>query len=564
MPRTFYTIDDLAKFCMENNFTNFSAKEHNNKPLIIQSFETFEAAESVNDGLLPVKLMACHVGLNRNKSSISEDTMRRRMGSFKGRPILANIIKTETGEYEFHSHDMTINEDNEVEYIERPVGVISEVEEPYLEYNKEEDKTYLHVSGNIFTDYSRAADILERRRTCKCSVEIAVNEMSWNADENYLSIDDFIFMGVTILGYEQDGVTEIQEGMKGSKITIDNFSAKQNSMFNENYSNQIIDLLSNINNKLDNLSYTKLNEKGVEKEMNHFEELLTKYGVTAEQCEFDYENMTDEELDAKFAELFDDGEGEGEASTEGAESTEGEAETETETEGEEETVEETEETESEAVVPTSDEESEEEVSDDSIPAGKKKEYELTFRLSHDDIKYGLYNLLDAMGCMCYIFEVYDDMFIYQSWEDGRCYKHTYSKDGDNLALEGDPVEVFSTWVTKEEKDALETLKADYAVLKEFKENIEAAELKAEKDAVFASPEYADICETEEFKALVADADKYSVEEVKVKADLLFAAHVKAVGNFAVKKPAAKSNSIGVNLKAKPSKKAQAFGGLFDE
>lgn len=557
MPRTFYTIDDLVKFCMENNFTNFSAKEHNNKPLILQSFESFEVAEDANDGLLPVKLMACHVGLNRNKSAISEDNMRRRMSTFKGRPILAHIIKTDTGEYEFHSHDMTINEDNEIEYIEQPVGVISQLEEPYLEYNKDEDKTFLNVSGHIFTDYSRAAEILERRRTCKCSVEIAVNEMSWNADENYLSIDDFTFMGVTILGYEQDGVTEIQEGMKGSKITIDNFSAKQNSMFNENYSNQIIDLLSNINAKLDNLSYTKLNEKGVEKEMNHFEELLTKYGVTVEQCEFDYESMTDEELDAKFAELFDEGsEGEGESAPEGEESAEGEIET----------IDEIEEPEVEVVdeEPTEEPEVEEEVINDDIPGKKKEEYELTFKLSHDDIRYGLYNLMEATGCWCYIFEVYDDMFIYQSWEDGKCYKYTYSKDGDNLALEGDPIEVFSTWVTKEEKEALEKLKADYAMLKEFKENIEATELKAEKDAVFASPEYADIRDTEEFKALETDAEKYSVEEIKVKADLLFAAHVKTVGSFAAAKPAKKSNSIGVNLKSKPNKKAQAFGGLFDE
>lgn len=558
MPRTFYTIDDLVKFCMENNFTTFSAKEHNNKPLILQSFENFEVAEDANDGLLPVKLMACHVGLNRNKSAISEDNMRRRMSTFKGRPILAHIIKTDTGEYEFHSHDMIINEDNEIEYIEQPVGVISQLEEPYLEYNKDEDKTFLNVSGHIFTDYSRAAEILERRRTCKCSVEIAVNEMSWNADENYLSIDDFTFMGVTILGYEQDGVTEIQEGMKGSKITIDNFSAKQNSMFNENYSNQIIDLLSNINAKLDNLSYTKLNEKGVEKEMNHFEELLTKYGVTAEQCEFDYESMTDEELDAKFAELFDEGsEGEGESAPEGEESVEGEIET----------IDETEEPEVEVVDEEPIEEpevEEEEVIDDDIPGKKKEEYELTFKLSHDDIRYGLYNLMEATGCWCYIFEVYDDMFIYQSWEDGKCYKYTYSKDGDNLALEGDPIEVFSTWVTKEEKEALEKLKADYAMLKEFKENIEATELRAEKDAVFASPEYANIRDTEEFKALETDAEKYSVEEIKVKADLLFAAHVKTVGSFAATKPAKKSNSIGVNLKSKPNKKAQAFGGLFDE
>ena len=41
--RTFYTVDDLYKFCKENNFSKFSSKEHGNKPLVLQSIESFEA-----------------------------------------------------------------------------------------------------------------------------------------------------------------------------------------------------------------------------------------------------------------------------------------------------------------------------------------------------------------------------------------------------------------------------------------------------------------------------------------------------------------------------------------
>ena len=33
MPRTFYTIDDLAAFCKNNNFSHFNSKEHDNTPL---------------------------------------------------------------------------------------------------------------------------------------------------------------------------------------------------------------------------------------------------------------------------------------------------------------------------------------------------------------------------------------------------------------------------------------------------------------------------------------------------------------------------------------------------
>ena len=296
MPRTFYTIDDLYTFCKNNNFTKFNSKD-TGAPLIIQSFETFEASDNIQDGFLNVKLMACHVGVNRNGSSISESVMNKYKNSFKGRPILGSIFKTDTGEYEFHSHDMQMTEDG-IEYIEQPLGAISELKEPYLEYNKDNDKTYLMVEGHIYEDYSRATEILQRRKTCKCSVEIAVEDMSYNADEDYLSIDAFSFRGVTILGYEQDGVTEIQEGMEGSKITIDSFSEKNNSMFSTDCQVKLIETLEKLNNTLSTFTInSKQEDKEVFGEMNHFEELLAKYGVSADECDFDYESMTDEELD---------------------------------------------------------------------------------------------------------------------------------------------------------------------------------------------------------------------------------------------------------------------------
>ena len=195
------------------------------------------------------------------------------MSSFKGRPILGSIFKADTGEYEFHSHDMEIDEEGNVEYIEQPVGVISQVKEPYLEYDKENDKTYLMVEGHIFEDYSKAAEILQRHKTCKCSVEIAVDEMNWNADENYLSIDSFTFRGVTVLGYEQDGKTAIEEGMKGSKITIEDFSEK-NSMFTQDCQNKLLDTLEKLNTTLSAFQNKDYEQKGVKEEMNKLANLM--------------------------------------------------------------------------------------------------------------------------------------------------------------------------------------------------------------------------------------------------------------------------------------------------
>ena len=64
-------------------------------------------------------------------------------------------------------------------------------------------------------------------------------------------------------------------------------------------------------------------------------------------------------------------------------------------------------------------------------------------------------------------------------------------------------------------------------MREFKSNYEAAQLKAEKEAILKKEEYACLVENESFKKLVDEVDKYSVEELSVKADLVLAAYAKA-------------------------------------
>ena len=161
MARKFYTIDDLYDFCKDNRFEKFNSAEHG-APLVIQSIGTFASEDKVVDGLLPVTLKSCHTGKNANRSGISDSTMKECKQSFQGRPILGAIYKTDTGEYEFRSHDMKIVQDDdgntEIEYIEQPIGVISQTEDPYLEFDEELDKNFLMVKGTIFADYSKAAE----------------------------------------------------------------------------------------------------------------------------------------------------------------------------------------------------------------------------------------------------------------------------------------------------------------------------------------------------------------------------------------------------------------------
>jgi hypothetical protein len=541
MPKKYYTLDDLYQFCKNNNFSHFSAKESGG-PIIVQSYGEFDAQVESNQGLVPVTLQACHTELNRNSSFISEDTMTRALPSFANKPILGYIHQLDDGTYDFYTHNISYVEDEDsedgmrIEYDERPIGVVPESCNAHLEYDEEKDKTYVVVTGYIYEDYgNRAVDIIKNNGgKTKVSVEIAVNEMSYNAKEGYLNIDDMYFMGVTCLGKTPDGEI-VHEGMEGSNLKLDNFSAKENSMFSADISDKIVDLLSNINEKLDNLSNTQFKEKGVENEMSHFEELLEQYGKTVEDIDFDYENMTDEELDSKFAELFDvdEHDNEGVIVTEGKEPEE------------------------EVVVVEEEDEEEETVVEN---------HELKYELSHDDVRYALYNLIAAKSeddyYYTWIAEVYDSKFIYQDCRENKFYRQKYTKDGDNVALDGEPVEVFSEWLSKAEKDALDELKADYAELKNFKETYDAEQIKAEKVAVLDSEAYAEIKETDEFEALVSEMDNYSVEEIKVKADLLFAESMKKKFNFE-DKANNKPHSVGINFNAKPTKK-KPYGKLFND
>ena len=79
-------------------------------------------------------------------------------------------------------------------------------------------------------------------------------------------------------------------------------------------------MLEQLNTKIDNLSnftiqgnaQSKLEEGGNDA-VTKFEELLSKYGKTVEDITFDYENLSDEELEAKFEEIFGEDNADGEA-----------------------------------------------------------------------------------------------------------------------------------------------------------------------------------------------------------------------------------------------------------
>lgn len=553
--KKYLTIEDLITFCKQSNMNTFSAKDAGG-PIIIQSFGEMNTSDTSTMGLTPCTLQACHTELNRNHSFIEDSVMQNALASFSNRPILGYVHQLDDESWDFWDHRMEIEEDGDkarVEYLERPIGVIPESCNAHLEYDEDYKKNYVVVNGYIYDDYgNRALDIIkENDGKVSVSVELAINSMSYNAKENYLNIEDFTFMGVTCLGKMPDG-TVVQPGMEGSNLKLDNFSAKQNSMFttNENYQEKLIKTLEKLNGVLESFNNNS-EEKGCDT-MNKFEELLAKYHKEASDITFETEGLSDDELEAKFAEMFEDEEPKNDDG-EGVDNGEGEGDNDPEP-----------------------------ITTEEEACGKKKKkcsidengnMSVSFEISHEDIRGALYNLLGVYeeedNEWYWITNVYDDYFIFENWDGNKLYKQSYSVDGDNVALSGDRQEVFKMILTESEKLAIEKMREDYSALeakynelKTFKDNYEAAQLQAQKDAIFAKSEYSVIADDEAFKTLIADAEKYSVDEVEAKAKAIFADYVIKTGTFSAKDNSEKKPKVlGFNFNKKETKSGP-YGNLF--
>lgn len=548
MARQILTLDSLYKFFVEQNQTfNFSSKE-SGKPIVVTTNGFFETNQTDMPGMLMLELKVCHTETNRNGSHISESNMENAMPTLKYRPILAYIHELEDGTKDFYAHNMEIveNEDGEAEinYIEKQVGCFT-ADEPWLKYDEDKDKTYVHAYAVIPEGYTDAADIIRRKNGTKVSCELVINELSYNAKEKYLDLTDFYFGGCTLLGCDENG-NEIGEGMLGARADITDFCYKE-PIFT--YQDKMIDVLEKLNTTLSNFN-TNTTQKGGN-EMNKFEELLAQYGVTTDDVTFEIEGLSDEELEAKFKETFE-GDGDNDTSSDDEEGSDN--------------------TDDTTVVNDVNDDDDDDDNDGDDNDDNMFTRTFTVELSHDDIRSALYVLIkqyENEDEYYYIREVYDSYFVMQDWWNNKIYKQNYAVDGEDVSLDGDRVEVFEILVTKEEKEALDALKENYAALesqynelKEFKDNYDATQLHAQREAILNSEEYSVLKDNEDFKALISEMDKFSVEELRVKADLVFAAHVKTLGEFSVKKEEEnKVKSIGINFNRKETKK-KPYGNLF--
>lgn len=524
MAKKILTVEDLLAFCEQNKLYSFDSHD-TGKEIVVEIPATFESEEEEDnkhvEGLAPFKSKAFHDHVNLNGSNIEEETFEDELPSAHFRPILANVVKTEDGELDFGAHDFHVEEEDgekKIVYDERPIGVING-DLTTIEYDEDAKVNRAILQGYLFAEYcSDEMAILERRGTVDCSVELSVRKMSYDAKNKVINLDSYYVSGLTLLGAEH------QPGMAGSDFGLVEFNKKEFKL-----DEKFIEVLEKLNTTLS--AFNKSEKGGTT--VTKFEELLQKYGKTVEDVTFEYENLSDEELEAKFAEVFEEHETEPE--------------------------------------PQANEIFAQAMSD------KVKE----FALSLNEKLRAIYELVgNTYTDDWYSVDVYEDekRLDMHGYFNEKHYRQSYTENEGVFALEGDRVETFARYLTQEELDKFEGVKAENeSVLAENEaikaENEELKQYKADKEFEIAHAErmaviadYSSISETEEYKSLLNDIDKYSKDEIVEKADAIVGKYARQGKQFSFEKkqetPAYKP-AVRMSVSEDTKNTAPAYGGIFD-
>lgn len=549
--RKIMSVNELYSFCLKNNFSHFSSDE-SGKELMVRMNGNFEKENENEDkhkeGLTPFVSRAFHDHVNLNMSEISEESFNENVPSANFRPILAHITTNSDDELDFGSHDYYITSDKDgndkVVYEEQPIGVI-DGNKTSIEYDEKAKVNRAVLHGYLYDEYCQdAIDILNRRGTVDCSIELNIRELSFNAKNGTLVLDDFYVSGLTLLS------KDVNPGMAGSNFKIEDFAVDKNAI--ETFSNdKLVETLEKLTSILESFEIKEKNTKGgTELKKENFEEEVTENEEVTETEESEEEVTTPEE---ESEETVEESSEEDPKTTEPVEDGQEEPEQAVEEETEDTT---TEESEAESF-------------------SKNELFNKLFDISFEDIRYALNALCSIYrndSEWCYVSQVYDEYFIMQDWDSDKYYKQSYTREDDNIALAGERTEMFAMLLTESEKISIEEMRSNYAELKAFKEEVELNELREQKKSILDSEKYEILAQKDEegkfinkdYEKLVSEMDNYSLADLETEIKVLHSDYVSEHGNFALSKPEKKETTtkkqfVSVNKKAaKPSR----YGKLF--
>lgn len=529
-----YSLEDLYNLISSKKADYNFSSDATGYQLSVQVPAQFEVMkENGDDSLLFCRVKLMHSGENRNHSNVTDEALVKAGKTLAYKPILANFMEytDENGEIlkDFTSHDMELNEDGSTTYLEKQIGCFT-ADDPSFEVEEDTGHNFMYGYCAIPVGYTDAASIIERKDGTKVSVELAVNELSYNVETHVLDLTDVVVLGATCLGKDPITLADVGEGMKNARLDIVDFSVENNGIVNR-FNEDMLELRARLE-KLESACFNKNdNQKkgGNASKMNMFEKLLAQYNKTAEDITFDYSELSEEELEAKFAEMFRE---DTTTTTNGDGATDG-----------------TDEGQADPVISNNGDGASISDPTQTSDEGENGEYPVstegqtfenmvrTYEVSHEDIRYALYNLLSSIEVddndWYYITNVYDDYFVYENWDGNKIYGQKYTTEDDSVAFDGDRYSLHKEYLTDDEYAELKDMRANYAAISEKLSKYEEAESIADKMTVFEDEAYANYLETEEFKNLMSvdTVKKFSKEELAEKADAALGKLVKTTKKF---------------------------------
>ena len=580
MSKRIMTVDELYAFCLKNKFSKFDSKEFG-KELVVEMPANFaksdDNTDKMTEGLTPFISRAFHDHINLNKSEIKEQDFKDNLPSSNLRPILAHIVKDEkTGELDFGSHDSHVEKVTEIDedgkeftvekvvYDEQPIGVI-DGSKTSIEYDEEAKVNRAILHGYLYNEYCQdAIDILNRRGTVDCSVELVIRQMSMDGKTKSLVLNDFYVAGLTLLS------AKTKPGMAGSNFKIEDFSLESKTF---DFEKQLIEMQAKLNELEARFNINNSMKGGkatVEiKDNKNFEEVTETEKVTETEATTDEVTVSEEESEKTVDKT-----------------------------SEENSVEEkeTDEVTTEEVEESADEDTE--VKEDNACGGggsgskKKKKnsseesqtnttVECSYTVNGESKKFAvslqekIYAIQDLVNVTYaeadntyYGVSVYEDYVVMCDYWSGRYFKQSYTSENDNYSLVGDRVEVFAEFVTADEQSKLDDMRSNYSSVVEELNTYKSAEVFADKMTVFDDEAYSEYLDTDEFKALMSEdsVNKYSKEELSEKADATLGKLVKKnkTFSFAGETPQKKHVSrVAFNAEKETEDTYKPYGDLFD-
>ena len=197
---------------------------------VATSYDLDESFDS--EKFIKLRIRVCHDGKNPNNSNFTLENMDKAKDSILNTPILAYLYFDEEGNPQLGSHEMHLEVDktdkDEIKmiYDEIPVGVVPE--SCNYEIKEFNGRNYVYVDAYIWKNYSNYVEnVIQRDKEVNISMEIIVDNYSYNKEDNCFDITDYKYTAITLLG------NDIGTGMVDAKAKMFSSDKEKQNKFNE-------------------------------------------------------------------------------------------------------------------------------------------------------------------------------------------------------------------------------------------------------------------------------------------------------------------------------------------